>query len=47
VLQRVDLQHHVEAVVAEHRQAFVQVELDHVHPRRTQASTLASSISMP
>ncbi|MNS80399.1 hypothetical protein D3C72_1140770 [compost metagenome] len=30
VLQRVDLQHHVEGGVVEHRQAFVEVELDHV-----------------
>jgi hypothetical protein len=43
---RVDLQHHVEAGVAEDGQAFVQVELDDVPPR-TQASTLASSISTP
>jgi hypothetical protein len=30
VLQRVDLQHHVEGVVVEDRQALVQVQLDHV-----------------
>jgi hypothetical protein len=32
VLQGVDLQHHVERVVAKHGQAFVEIELDHVHP---------------
>jgi hypothetical protein len=30
VLQGVDLQHHVEALVLEHGQAFVEVELDDV-----------------
>ena len=30
VLQRVDLQHQVEGIVLEQRQAFVQIELDHV-----------------
>ncbi len=30
VLQRVDLQHDVEGGVVEHREAFVEVELDHV-----------------
>ena len=32
VLQRVDLQHHVKAVVVEHGQPLVEVELDHIHP---------------
>jgi hypothetical protein len=31
VLEGVDLQHHVKRLVAEHRQALVQVELDHIH----------------
>ncbi|MNV91456.1 hypothetical protein D3C71_1859490 [compost metagenome] len=30
MLQRVDLQHHIEAVVAEHRQAVLEIELQHV-----------------
>jgi hypothetical protein len=48
VLQCVDLQHDIERRIVEHREAFVEVQLDHVQRRaRMHWSTLPSAISTP